>query len=192
MRKPRLKSVHGVRGRSVEVPATPTAPVISKIDGGHFSIYWPGIKPFEWAVQTQGEPDGEIDFWNAFPGNQSVIEVTGSPYAVKVVGRDADHNPVTDVSSILILNPPPFVAPHNIVATYDPGPDALSWTYEGSQPDGWQVQFSQDGGATWAEDQTVAGNDTNVAPNHEPASARVVAIQDGSQAGETSNTVDVG
>jgi hypothetical protein len=105
MRKPRLKSVHGMRGRSVEVPATPTAPAIVKIDGSHFSIVWPGINPFEWAIQVQGEEGGEWDFDHAITGTARTSDDVGNPYAVRIVGRDADRNPVTDVSNILILNP---------------------------------------------------------------------------------------
>jgi hypothetical protein len=190
--KRRIASVEVPRGRNVTVPVTPTAPVITKIDGGHFSIVWPGINPFEWAIQVQGEEGGEWDFDHAITGSARVSDDMGNPYAVRIVGRNEGRDPVTDVSSILILNPTPFVAPHNIVATYDSSRDELSWTYEGSQPDGWQVQFSQDGGATWPFTQNVAGVAAAVAPDYEPAKARVIAISNGAQVGETSNTVDVG
>jgi hypothetical protein len=104
VRKQRPTTVHGVRGRSVEVPATPTAPIITAIDASTFSILWLGPNPFEWAIQVQGEEGGEWDFDHAIPGTARTSDDVGNPYAVRIVGRNEGHDPVTDVSNILILN----------------------------------------------------------------------------------------
>ena len=105
MRKQRLTTVHAMRGKNVKIPAVPAAPVIEAIDSSSFSILWLGPNPFDWAIQTKGSADGEWDFSRAIDGNARTSGSVGNPYAVRIVGRDAERNPVTDVSNILILNP---------------------------------------------------------------------------------------
>jgi hypothetical protein len=164
---------------------------IIKLDGSHFSIIWRGSLPLEWAVQTQGNQGGIWDINTVVAGNVMLVGVTGSPYAVRMVGRDAGHNPVTDVSNILILNPP--VPPTNIVLSYDPGPDEASWTYDGDAPAQWELSYSQDSGATWPTVSLLDGSANNDAPEVEPSLMRVRALDaSSSPISDYSNSVSVG
>jgi hypothetical protein len=173
------------------IDAAAAYPSIVKIDGGHFSIIWRGSLPLEWAVEAQGEPGGIWDVETVVAGNVMLVGVTGSPYAVRMVGRDAGHNPVTDVSNILILNPP--VPPTNIVLSYDPGPDEASWTYDGDAPAQWELSYSQDSGATWPTVSLLDGSANNDAPEVEPSLMRVRALDaSSSPISDYSNSVSVG
>ena len=40
----------------------------------------------------------------------------------------------------------------------------LSWTYAGPNPNGWLVQFTNDGGAHWIDFTTTAGTTFSVDP----------------------------
>jgi hypothetical protein len=163
---------------------------IVKLDGSHFSIIWRGSLPLEWAVQTQGNQGGIWDINTVVAGNVMLVGVTGAPYAVRMVGRDAGHNPVTDVSNVLILNPP--VPPTNIVLSYDGSTDEASWTYDGDAPAQWELSYSQDGGATW-QVFTQDGSSSNCAPEVEPSLMRIRALDaGGSPISDYSNSVNVG
>jgi hypothetical protein len=100
MNRSGIKIANVPRGKRV----ASSSPVITRIDGTHFSIIWRGIRPLEWAVQTQGEQGGEWDINTVVSGNLTVVLLTSAPYAARMVGRDADHNPVTGVSNVLIMN----------------------------------------------------------------------------------------
>jgi hypothetical protein len=164
---------------------------IIKLDGSHFSIIWRGSLPLEWAVQSQGEPGGIWDVETVVDGDVMLVGVTGAPYAVRMVGRDAGHNPVTDVSNVLILNPP--VPPSNIVLSYDGSTDEASWTYDGDAPAQWELSYSQDGGATWPTVSLLDGSASNDAPEVEPSLMRVRALDaGGSPISDYSNSVNVG
>jgi hypothetical protein len=193
MSERRTGTVQGVRGVKIKIsPPPPTAPVIAKIDGSKFRITWLRVKPAAWAVQAQGEPDGEWDIATVVSGSQTIVTLSGSPYQVRIVGRDAEHNPVTDVSNVIVLNVP-VVPVTNIVLTYDGSFDVASWTFDGDQPQQWEIQYSQDGGTTWPTNEFLPGNGTNTAPSLEPGKMRVRAANaDNSPASDFSNVVDVG
>jgi hypothetical protein len=173
------------------IDAAAASPSIVKIDGGHFSIIWRGSLPLEWAVQTQADAGGIWDINTVVAGNVMLVGVTGAPYAVRMVGRDAGHNPVTDVSNVLILNPP--VPPSNIVLSYDGSTDEASWTYDGDQPAQWELSYSQDGGATWPTVSLLDGSSSNDSPEIEPSLMRIRALDaSGSPTSDFSNSVNVG
>jgi hypothetical protein len=122
-----------------------------------------------------------------------LITLTGAPYAARIVGRDADRNPVTGVSNVLILNVPVPVPPTNIVLSYDPGPDSATWTYDGDAPAQWEPQYSQDSGATWQVGSRVPGGSSACAPDVEPSLMRIRALDaGGSPTSDFSNSVNVG
>jgi hypothetical protein len=142
-------------------------------------------------VQAQGEPDGEWDIATVVSGSQTIVTLSGSPYQVRIVGRDAEHNPVTDVSNVLILNPP--VPPTNIVLSYDGSTDEASWTYDGDAPPQWELSYSQDGGATWPTVSLLDGSANNDAPEVEPSLMRIRALDAGNlPISDFSNSVNVG
>jgi hypothetical protein len=164
---------------------------IAKLDGQHFNIIFRGSLPLEWAVQSQGNQGGIWDINTVVAGNVMLVGVTGSPYAVRMVGRDAGHNPVTDVSNVLILNPP--VPPTNIVLSYDPGSDSATWNYDGDQPAQWELSYSQDSGATWPTVSLLDGSNSNCAPDVEPSLMRIRALDaSSSPISDYSNSVNVG
>ena len=153
IKKP-LITVHVRRGGNVKIPATPTAPVISRIDGGHFSIFWPGQKPVDWAVQVQAEPDGEWDIATIVAGNVRLVALTGAPYAARIVGRDSEHNPVTDVSNVLILNP--------VTAPPAPAVSSLAGDIEATTPTGHQAAGPAESNWLLYQSESGTGNpDTN-------------------------------
>jgi hypothetical protein len=137
---------------------------IIKQDGTHFSILWRGTLPEDWAVETQGDESGTWDIETVVDGTEMLVTLTGTPYSARVVGRDASHNPVTDVSNVLILNPLPD---KNIVLTYDPVEDELSWTFDGPAPAQWEIVNSTDGGLTYPNVEFVDGAATNDAPAYD-------------------------
>jgi hypothetical protein len=192
MSERRTGTVQGVRGVKIKIsPPPPTAPVITRIDGSHFNIIWRGSLPLEWAVQSQGNQGGIWDINTVVAGNVMLVGVSGSPYAVRMVGRDAGHNPVTDVSNVLILNPP--VPPSNIVLSYDGSTDEASWTYDGDAPAQWELSYSQDGGATWPTVSLLDGSANNDAPEVEPSLMRIRALdENNSPISDFSNSVSVG
>jgi hypothetical protein len=166
-------------------------PAITRIDGTHFSILWHGKPPLEWAVQTQGEEGGEWDINTVVAGNVTQVTLTGAPYAARMVGRDADRNPVTGVSNVLILNPP--VPPTNIVLSYDVTTDEASWAYGGDAPAQWELSYSQDSGATWPTISRLDGSSNNDSPEIEPSLMRVRALDAGNlPISDYSNSVNVG
>jgi hypothetical protein len=187
MKQSSIRIANVPRGKRV----ASSSPVITRIDGTHFSILWRGIRPLEWAVQTQGEQGGEWDINTIVAGNLTQVALTGAPYAARIVGRDAGHNPVTGVSNVLILNPP--VPPTNIVLSYDGSTDEASWTYDGDAPAQWELSYSQDGGATWPTVSLLDGSASNDAPEVEPSLMRIRALDaGGSPISDYSNTVNVG
>jgi hypothetical protein len=145
----------------------------------------------EWAVQSQGNQGGIWDINTVVAGNVMLVGVSGSPYAVRMVGRDAGHNPVTDVSNVLILNPPVPVT--NIVLSYDVTTDEASWTYDGDQPAQWELSYSQDSGATWPTISLLDGSSSNDSPEIEPSLMRVRALDVANlPISDYSNSVNVG
>jgi hypothetical protein len=180
-----------IDAQAAQIAAMQNAPFIVRFDGTHFSIIWRGSLPLEWAVQSQGNQGGIWDINTVVAGNVMLVGVSGSPYAVRMVGRDAGHNPVTDVSNVLILNLP--VPPTNIVLSYDPGPDSATWTYDGDAPAQWELSYSQDGGATWQVGSLIPGSASNCAPDIEPSLMRLRALDAGGSAiSDFSNSVNVG
>jgi hypothetical protein len=151
---------HTTRGKQFR----PTAPTIERVDGSHISIKWYRDDPVDWAIQVQASPDGEWDFETAVPGSQRSATGFGTPYAVRIVGRDAEHNPVTDVSSVLVLNDLPD---KHIVLSYDSGEDELSWTFDGANPAKWEIVNSTDGGLTYPNVEFLDGAATNDAPEYD-------------------------
>jgi hypothetical protein len=183
MKHSSIRTATITRGRRVAI----TAPVISKIDGSTFSIYWPGPSPFDWAVQVQATPDGEWDFETAVSGGERTATGFGTPYQVRIVGRDAGHNPVTDVSNVLVLNPLPD---KHIVLSYDPVEDELSWTFDGPAPAQWEIVNSTDGGVTYPNQEFIAGDATNEAPEFDTGQWKIrQANADNSPASAWSNVV---
>jgi hypothetical protein len=160
MKRSSIKNITVMSGKRVETGS----PLITKIDGTHFSILWRGPRPLEWAVQTQGAPDGEWDINMVVAGSLSVVLLTSAPYAARIVGRDADKNPVTGVSNVLILNPLPD---KHIVLSYNPVEDELSWTFDGPAPAQWEIVNSTDGGVTYPNQEFIPGSATNEAPQYD-------------------------
>jgi hypothetical protein len=184
-----LKSL--IDAQQAQIAALQSQVTIVKLDGSHFSIIWRGSLPLEWAVQSQGNQGGIWDINTVVAGNVMLVGVSGSPYAVRMVGRDAGHNPVTDVSNVLILNPP--VPPSNIVLSYDGSTDEASWTYDGDAPSQWELSYSQDGGATWSTVSLLDGSANNDAPEVEPSLMRIRALdENNSPISDFSNSVSVG
>jgi hypothetical protein len=179
-----------IDAQQTQITALQSQVTIVKIDGTHFSIIWRGSLPLEWAVQSQGNQGGIWDINTVVAGNVMLVTLSGTPYAVRIVGRDAGHNPVTDVSNVLILNPP--VPPSNIVLSYDGSSDSASWTYDGDAPAQWELNYSQDSGATW-QVFTLDGTSSNCAPDVEPSLMRIRALDaGGSPISDYSNSVNVG
>jgi hypothetical protein len=180
-----------IDAQAAQIAALQSQVTIAKIDGTHFSIIWRGSLPLEWAAQTQGQQGGTWDINTVVAGNVMLVTLSGTPYAVRMVGRDAGHNPVTGVSNVLILNPP--VPPTNIVLSYDPGPDEASWTYDGDVPAQWELSYSQDSGATWQVGSLLDGSASNDAPEVEPSLMRIRALdENNSPISDFSNSVSVG
>lgn len=85
----------------------------------------------------------------------------------------------------------PIVTPDAPVLSYDAGTNVLSWTWDGAAPGSWQVDFSDDDGASWnfyGSQSFSAGNEMFAG---DPGLYRVVGVVASVPVTGYSNSVDV-
>jgi hypothetical protein len=184
MRRLPKKTVAPSAGQKVKLPVSLTAPLLSQISETEIGIHWQGIKPFDWMPQVLAAPGGEWEITTAVPGNARSFVIVNMVYQVRLVGRDASHNPVTDVSNVLILNLPD----KHIVLSYDPVEDELSWIFDGAAPAQWEIVNSTDGGLTYPNQEFVDGAAMNDAPEYDSGQWKIRQVNsDNSPASAWSN-----